>query len=220
MSHARIVVYVLTNERNGKQYVGQTRQLLKKRVAHHAWASTLKTGTPIAHAAAKYGMESFKLEILQKCNSEEEADSAEIFFATSLGTFVPRGYNLRAGRLRGVVHPQVNARIAAALRGRRLSAEHRRKLSIAHTGIPLSAAARAKLSRLWKGRPLPLLARINSRLATERTYTLVDPGGQLVTIVNMAAFCREHGLSRFKMSEVVHGRRAAYRGWRRAELQQ
>lgn len=52
-----------------------------------------------------------------------------------------------------------------------------------------------------------------------KTYTgLVAPDGTIYApIVGLNAFCKEHGLSPPAISQVISGKRATYRGWRRYE---
>lgn len=211
-----MIVYVITNTLNGKQYVGQTIQTLAQRFRAHCWQSSGAGGKnmPIALAMHKYGAEHFRIEVLCACASQTDLDAMEIHYALALNTFVPNGYNLRAGNGRGSVAPDVIEKIRTSNRGKKASEETRRKLSELHRGKKLSEATRAKLSQYWRGKPLPSAARANSLSITVKTYELLDPSGQPVTVTNMAAFCREHGLERSQMSEVTRGHKRSYKGWR------
>lgn len=47
-----------------------------------------------------------------------------------------------------------------------------------------------------------------------KTYTgFTDPAGLRVTITNLQAFCREHGLEAVHMHELVSGKRKSHKGW-------
>jgi group I intron endonuclease len=47
-----------------------------------------------------------------------------------------------------------------------------------------------------------------------KTYNgFVDPSGQQVSITNLAAFCREHGLHPVRMHHLKGGKRNTYKGW-------
>jgi group I intron endonuclease len=67
-----MLIYLITNLLNNKQYIGQTTQSLEKRWQRHCWKSTSKNSMPICHAISKYGKENFKIEILIPCASQEE----------------------------------------------------------------------------------------------------------------------------------------------------
>lgn len=215
-----MIIYVITNTLNGKQYVGQTIQTLAQRFRAHCWLSSGAGGKrmPIALAMHKYGAEHFRIEVLCTCSSQADLDAMELHYATALNTFVPNGYNLRAGNGRGSVAPEVVEKLRTSNRGKKASEKTRRKLSELHRGKKLSEATRAKLSRYWKGKPLPSTARAKSLAASVKTYELLDPGGRPVTVTNMAAFCREHGLERSQMSEVTRGHKRSHKGWRSAQL--
>lgn len=49
---------------------------------------------------------------------------------------------------------------------------------------------------------------------SHKTYTnFINPDGQRVVIINLAAFCREHGLDPVHMHELKNGRRKSHKGW-------
>jgi len=85
--------------------------------------------------------EQLKIEILQHCTSQEDTDAAEIHFATTLSTFVPKGYNLRAGKARGVMIEEVRLRIGQGNQGKMPSLAARQNMSKAHTGVPFECFA-------------------------------------------------------------------------------
>ena len=93
-----MVVYKLTNTDNGKIYVGQTRFSVEKRFKEHAKAPTL-----IGDAIRKYGEEQFLIEVLENCETREEAYELEIFFIAKFDCMAPNGYNLTKG---GIHYPQ------------------------------------------------------------------------------------------------------------------
>ncbi|AUV59171.1 homing endonuclease [Klebsiella phage vB_KpnM_KpS110] len=52
--------------------------------------------------------------------------------------------------------------------------------------------------------------------ANAREFKFIDPEGNTVTIVNLAKFCKEHGLSEGSMGHVNKGRNLQHKGWRKA----
>ena len=93
-----MVVYKLTNTDNGKIYVGQTRFTVEKRFKEHARAESF-----IGDAIRKYGEEQFMIEVLETCETREEAYELEIFFIAKFNCMAPNGYNLTKG---GIHYPQ------------------------------------------------------------------------------------------------------------------
>jgi len=92
-------IYLITNDINGKLYIGQTRLTLEERrewylvnVKYH------KNGRyPIVFAMRKHGFDNFDFETLRKCSSREELDFWESYYIKKLQTQTPNGYNVHAG---------------------------------------------------------------------------------------------------------------------------
>lgn len=130
-----MLIYLITNKKNKKQYVGLTTVGLNKRVA--CYRSFVKNPpkklTKILKAMCKYGFESFEFEVLQTgFNSYEELQLAEISWIAALDTY-KNGYN-------------------ASLGGDLSSEETRRKQSMAQKGRIHSPEARAKIAETLRGR--------------------------------------------------------------------
>lgn len=132
------VVYLITNMKNGKHYVGQTIRTVEERFNEHA-----KKDSAIGRAIRRHGKKNFKLEILKTCATKAELDACEMFFIAALKTRAPNGYNLTDGG-EGTV-------------GREFSAETRSKLSEAqrgnkkHFGKHHTAETREKMSESHRG---------------------------------------------------------------------
>jgi group I intron endonuclease len=91
-------LYLITNQVNGKRYVGQTARGRVFRWRQHVREANLnRERTPLHLAIRKYGPESFSLQWLKDCQTQAEVDAAEIATIALLGTLAPRGYNLTAG---------------------------------------------------------------------------------------------------------------------------
>lgn len=210
-----MIVYLLTNEVNGKKYVGQTVQPWQNRWRHHCWKSTvLGTNMPIASAIAKYGRDAFAMSVLSTCSSQEELNRLELHWARKLNTFSPHGYNLRAGAGTGALSEETKKKISRANTGKRHSPETIQKLRDSHRGHPVAAETRSKLSAINKGKRGSDLCYERAAEANSKTFTLVSPTGKLVTFKNMARFCRDNDLNRFKLCEVAAGRAGSHKGWK------
>jgi group I intron endonuclease len=91
-------IYLVINKVNGKLYVGQTVQTLKKRWSSHG--SDAKRGRgphALVHALLKYGKENFTIRTLKVCNTIEELNKLEKHFIVRLKTKAPTGYNITDG---------------------------------------------------------------------------------------------------------------------------
>ena len=101
------VIYCYTNKINGKRYVGQTIQKLRKRHGQHVQSAKFKSDpydnySPIHCAIRKYGIENFKLEILHIAD-EYSIDMLERHYIYFLGTLTKnnKGYNVSSGGSNG-----------------------------------------------------------------------------------------------------------------------
>lgn len=163
-----MIVYVIANKINGKQYVGQTTQSLQRRWAAHCQ----KTNgcSAISRAIQKYGKDNFIIKIIHNANSIKELNKMEKFFIKKLDTMGVNGYNLTTGGLnfvyseaskrkmskakigkpgltKGVKCSEATKRkISKALTGRIISKETKQKIKIAHIGKKHTEESKRKMS--------------------------------------------------------------------------
>lgn len=126
-------IYLITNEENGKIYVGQTSSTAFKRWGSHkrdANPLARNLQTPLARAIRKHGQESFTVKVLENCPNDK-LDEREIYWIKELKA-IENGYNLTEG--------------GCGRRGYHLSEETKAKLSKAHKGSVFTEEHKAKLS--------------------------------------------------------------------------
>jgi hypothetical protein len=82
------VIYCITNQINGKKYVGQTIVPLRKRMSRHKYAESA-----IGNAIRKYGFDNFKVEVLHEARQEVLGD-IEKECILNHDSMYPNGYNL------------------------------------------------------------------------------------------------------------------------------
>lgn len=90
-------IYIITNDINGKQYVGKTDISLEKRFKEHCKDRKHRgrEKRPLYDAMNKYGVEHFHIEELEQC-SLDEANDREIYWIEKLNTY-HEGYNATLG---------------------------------------------------------------------------------------------------------------------------
>jgi group I intron endonuclease len=126
------IIYKLTNTRNGKNYVGQTRLDLPRRVKQHS----AENRSVIGRAIQKYGLENFVASIIDEADSIEALNNKEIIWIAFFNCRTPNGYNLTEGGA-GVEMERNEKwcrRISRALIGKKRSKEHCRNISKAKRG--------------------------------------------------------------------------------------
>lgn len=92
-------IYKITNQINGKVYIGQTKRPIKQRWWEHKNASKNKNNPgydyPLYRAFRKYGIHNFKIEEIEKC-TYDKLDEREIYWIKYFNSF-HNGYNLTLG---------------------------------------------------------------------------------------------------------------------------
>lgn len=126
-----MLVYLITNKINGKQYVGQTSKTLDARWYDHIKIRLRPSCSYLHSAIDKYGSDNFIVETLATVQTKEEMNFYERALIKALGTKAPHGYNLTDGGDGGA--------------GYVFTDEQRRKVSEAQMGRKMSEKARAKL---------------------------------------------------------------------------
>src|ERR1035437_838224 len=152
-----MVIYLITNSVNGKQYVGQTVQALHSRFAFHT--SRASRCLALKSAIAKYGKENFTIKEFAKCQHVEELNKIEQEKIKEFNTLAPNGYNLttggkghtysaesrkkmsESGKKRKPISPETSKKLSERMVGaknwhfgKKFSKEHREKLSVSHMG--------------------------------------------------------------------------------------
>ncbi len=151
-----MIIYVITNKINGKQYVGQTVQRLENRWKFHL--SKASRCLALRAAIEKYGKENFIIECMDFANSLEELNKKEIEWIDRLDSLAPSGYNLKTGGNAPTYSEESRKKMSESRKkykqsdesikkgalsrtgpgnpnfGKKFSDEHRKKLSDAHRG--------------------------------------------------------------------------------------
>jgi|10_taG_2_1085330.scaffolds.fasta_scaffold120897_2 group I intron endonuclease len=91
-----MIVYKVTNLNNKKVYIGKTIQPLTRRKSDHIKSANNGSETNFHRAIRKYGVDSFKWELIRKYSTLEEMNNAEIKYISEYDTF-KNGYNMTEG---------------------------------------------------------------------------------------------------------------------------
>ncbi len=230
-----MVVYRVTNQVNGKVYIGRTALTASDRWHRHVSAARLGKGCRLLGAAIrKYGIKTFVVESIYEAKTSDELSKMETFFIIlHQSNLRENGYNLTLGGEAGTFgfkhSEETKQKIAAGrqgvnhpMYGRHQSDEARRAIS-EHNGLGMLGKHHTIESCLRMGargenhpnfgKHLSVAACQRIRDANSRTYILRSPAGETITISNLKAFCKEQGLSAPHMNQVFHGKRNVHKGW-------
>ena len=144
-------IYRITNQVNGKCYIGSTINLQKRRRGHFG---ALRRGKHhngfLQRAFNKYGKAAFVFEVLQHTDAKSLIEQEQHY----LDSLSPE-YNISptASTCLGVQHsPETRQKMSSAHKSKPISEEHRRKLSEALTGGHHTEEHRRKNSEAHKGK--------------------------------------------------------------------
>lgn len=208
------IIYKITNNVNGKCYIGQTIKTIEQRIYRHKYKSD-PNKMPISAAIKKYGFENFTVEVLLSCCcDQQELNDQELRLVNELNTWSPCGYNLRAGDGKGSMSEETKKKIGDKHRGKKASPETIKKLSDSHKGYKVKQETKDKLSLIFKGKKPHINTQIGSSLKNAKHYKLIDPDGNIIEIFNMKKYCKLHNLHASNMCELVRGKVSQYKGYK------
>lgn len=169
-----MILYLIRHIASGREYVGSTVRTASQRWRDHLSACFTKgVRSPLYSEMREFGRTAFELIEIERCADYEALMDRERQVILERNTLYPNGYNqVRGGRGNFGWQPslEVRARMSKGQRGRKLSAEHKAKLSAAmklrpspntgrkrgtcwNKGVPHSAETKAKMSAAHRGRP-------------------------------------------------------------------
>lgn len=145
-----MVIYLTTNLLNGKKYVG-------KDARNQKWY--LGSGKYLKKAIKKYGKENFKKEILEECSNMEELNLAEIKWLRKLNckedsTYYNATDTITPSSFGKKLTEEHKRKISESNKGKKLSNEHKKVLSEKRKGVkrgPHSPETKKKISQSLKG---------------------------------------------------------------------
>jgi group I intron endonuclease len=148
-----MIVYSITNTKNGKRYVGQTIQTLAGRLNLHRKAAKRGVKTAIAAAIRKYGWHAFTAETLAICCTREGMDASEVYWIEQCNALAPNGYNLRTGGGEGYKLTEAFRATLRKPRGPFHSEAFKRERSQQFKGKPRSPETVAKIRATHRASP-------------------------------------------------------------------
>lgn len=87
-------IYSFRNKKNGKVYVGQSKNVLTRKKQHER--GDTNNSRRFHNAMKKYGASAFEFTVLEYC-SNESLNAREVHWLNKLNSLYPNGYNLTSG---------------------------------------------------------------------------------------------------------------------------
>lgn len=213
-----MIIYKILNIINGKCYIGKTEQSLEKRWARHLYLVKSGKNRYLYDAIRCYGVDNFKLEIIETCESRTQLDEREKFWISHFKTTEKQfGYNMNEGGTGGRHTQEVIDKIAEKRRGRKLTQEHKDKISRSHkgkiktsehleniskglTGIKRSDETKKKLREISKGRKSPMEGKFHSE-KTRKQLSEFRKGKSLTELIGEDASMKMKESARIRFTE-------------------
>lgn len=92
-------IYCITNLINNKKYIGKTTSSLEERFREHCSDSHKErcNKRPLYNAMVKYGIDNFKIDLVEEVTNDSILSEREIFWIKELNTYGNNGYNATKG---------------------------------------------------------------------------------------------------------------------------
>lgn len=167
-------IYVITNLKDGKRWVGQAMDM-RERMYNHIGALRGGTNSPyLQRAWNKHGAEAFEFSVLMKvpecCLNFWEEHFIELFQTWRRG----KGYNIsRKASGPPTISPEGRVKMAW-MRGRRHSEETKAKIAASNTGRVHSEESRKKISQNTRGVKKVISEEVQERLRASRSHPLAE----------------------------------------------
>lgn len=104
MAEKRMFIYMITNTKNNKHYIGRTCKDINKRLQEHFYDSKyIKNNCPLHKDMKNYNKNDFTIRIIFEFYAETfyDSDTIELNFIKKYNTFYPNGYNKRRVKRNG-----------------------------------------------------------------------------------------------------------------------
>jgi len=217
------IIYCWTNTQTNKKYIGKTIESLDKRTHRHL-TETIKKDFKFSKALKKYPETNWNIEILEKCEVENLSER-ECYWIKYYDSF-KSGYNSTLGGegTPGRINSEfTKSKMSNSHTGKILSDSHKQNISNSlkgntyRKGIPHSTEIKSKISNSLKGKKHSEESiqkrsdSLSKKLSKERQF--VSPSGEIITVINLNGFCKEHNLLTSKMRDVFNKKRNHHKGW-------
>jgi len=98
------IIYLITNQKNNKKYIGLTIQSLERRWKYHieqANAGQIKSRESLHADIRKYGKDAFSIEEIERGITKKDLEAKERKWIRTFNTLIPNGYNISRGGVSG-----------------------------------------------------------------------------------------------------------------------
>lgn len=203
---------------NGKKYIGQTKQSLRRRINRH-FRDSKYYNSKFQNALNKYGKTGFLWGIIEECGIGLLNDR-EIYWIDYYDTYYS-GYNSTFGGDGGFVTHCNKYRLISPwgelFEGENIS-KFAREQNLDRRDVSSIVNGYVKSYKGWKLPETEFIGTQAKIKAKEKEFKLISPEGELVIGKNRADFCRKYGLSAGNLSMLINKKPyfKSVKGWKLA----
>lgn len=217
------IIYKITNLVDGKSYIGQTNRTFYQRYRIKWWNRI--SNEYLTRAVKKYGVESFKIEILEHALNQRQLNKKEIYYIDKFKTLCPNGYNFHTGGLNHKTSEKLRKKMSKTQRkrlekkyvlikdGKEYRFKNQTSFAVKHNlkTSTLSMLIRG-VFRCYKGFHLPETD-VRFKRKTDKVRYLVDANGKTHEVCNIFRFAKQHGLNHDCLSKLFSGKIRIHKGF-------
>lgn len=209
-------IYKITNNINGKSYIGKTTKTAEERYKEHQYNH--KQGqTHLYRAMRKHGIDNFSISVVEQTENLNEREKYWI------STLSPE-YNMTIGGDGGDTSSSPNYQnYMKNIRPYQISGEGNpfygkkhnektiQKMKKAKIGKPLLEETKIKISKTIKEKGIKPPVRV---FVPTKEYEILAPTGEIYKTQNLTQFCAAHNLDQRNMSKVMCGIYKSSKGYK------
>lgn len=203
-------VYKITNNANGKIYIGFTSKTIQERFKTHIANALHHFNRRLYDAMNHYGYENFTIEAIEEKNSINELKQSEIFWIHFFNSTDPNiGYNMTLGGdgcdcvsyMSEEAKKKRSQTISKKLKGRKLSKEHIEKIRQGNIGKHVSEEVKQKLREIRLGKINVFKGNTCRVVDKSQLQSFLDNGYKLGQGKRSEEICRNIGLSKLGLKQ-------------------
>ncbi len=213
-----MIIYKITNNIDGKSYIGQTVRTFNERYRGN-WPKYTHN-SHLFNSVQKHGLINFKVEFLeQNVESQEKLDELEVYYIKIFNTLEPNGYNHSTGGSNGRLSQNTKDNIAISRhKGKIFQLKNQQtgeivefinikrfcKENNAPSSVRRVLTGKIKMGGYWT-LPETVMDKYEVLSPDKKSYSIVDGC--------ISDFCQQHNLKLSGFHRMLCGEYTYYKGW-------
>lgn len=123
-------LYKITHEPSGRIYIGQSKNLRKRKTAYKSNGGSGNSNSVIRRAILKYGWDQFCFEVMVYVEGHDYLNNLEKAAIAAYDCLAPKGFNVELGGGNSPMAQSTKDLLSKVKKGRKLSEEHKAKIGL------------------------------------------------------------------------------------------